>query len=353
MEMVSDKAIVFKNEKTMTMCESDDLEHPLTAQLFGSDVESMVEAAIYLDENSKADIIDINMGCPVNKVVKTGAGSALLKDPDKAVKIASEIIKHVKKPVTVKMRLGFNRGDVVCFDLAKRLQEAGVKAIALHARFRSEMYEGKADWSYIKKMKEIATNEKLNKLTEKYPSNIEICKELLEKVDNKNVKIEENVNSEATLYIAISNKILIGNMHDSFTRIQTIAHECLHSIQDRKLLIFNFVFSNIYFLYYIICCILIILKYLPNELLFLNIFLILSFIYYTIRIFLENDAMIKAEYLSNQYLEEKNISNKIEIKEIVKGFKDLNKEIIKSTNVNLFTKIMTKVVIFNLLALIF
>lgn len=207
--------------------------------------------------------------------------------------------------------------------------------------------------SNIKKMKEIATNEKLNKLTEKYPSNIEICKELLEKVDNKNVKIEENVNSEATLYIAISNKILIGNMHDSFTRIQTIAHECLHSIQDRKLLIFNFVFSNIYFLYYIICCILIILKYLPNELLFLNIFLILSFIYYTIRIFLENDAMIKAEYLSKQYLEEKNISNKIEIKEIVKGFKDLNKEIIKSTNVNLFTKIMTKVVIFNLLALIF
>ena len=207
--------------------------------------------------------------------------------------------------------------------------------------------------SNIKKMKEIATNEKLNKLTEKYPSNIEICKELLEKVDNKNVKIEENVNSEATLYIAISNKILIGNMHDSFTRIQTIAHECLHSIQDRKLLIFNFVFSNIYFLYYIICCILIILKYLPNELLFLNIFLILSFIYYTIRTFLENDAMIKAEYLAKQYLEEKNISNKIEIKEIVKGFKDLNKEIIKSTNVNLFTKIMTKVVIFNLLALIF
>ena len=207
--------------------------------------------------------------------------------------------------------------------------------------------------SNIKKMKEIATNEKLNKLTEKYPSNIEICKELLEKVDNKNVKIEENVNSEATLYIAISNKILIGNMHNSFTRIQTIAHECLHSIQDRKLLIFNFVFSNIYFLYYIICCILIILKYLPNELLFLNIFLILSFIYYTIRIFLENDAMIKAEYLSKQYLEEKNISNKIEIKEIVKGFKDLNKEIIKSTNVNLFTKIMTKVVTFNLLALIF
>ena len=207
--------------------------------------------------------------------------------------------------------------------------------------------------SNIKKMKEIATNEKLNKLTEKYPSNIEICKELLQKVDNKNVKIEENANSETTLYIAISNKILIGNMHNSFTRIQTIAHECLHSIQDRKLLIFNFVFSNIYFLYYIICCILIILKYLPNELLFLNIFLILSFIYYTIRIFLENDAMIKAEYLAKQYLEEKNISNKIEIKEIVKGFKDLNKEIVKSTNVNLFTKIMTKVVIFNLLALIF
>ena len=204
-----------------------------------------------------------------------------------------------------------------------------------------------------KQMEAIAKNEELDEIAKKYPSNTEMCKEYLKMLQNETVIIEEDKTASNSLYIAISNKILIADVKESFTRIQTIAHECLHSIQDRKLLIFNFVFSNIYFLYYIICCILIILKYLPNELLFLNIFLILSFIYYTIRTFLENDAMIKAEYLAKQYLEEKNISNKIEIKEIVKGFKDLNKEIIKSTNVNLFTKIMTKVVIFNLLALIF
>ena len=205
----------------------------------------------------------------------------------------------------------------------------------------------------VKKIKEIGYDKKLKEVSDKFPENKEICEDILKKLKNENVQIEENKESKVSLYIAATNKIIIANIKDTFTRIQTIAHECLHSVQDRKLLIFNFVFSNIYFLYYIICCSLIILKYLPNKLLFLNIFFILSFIYYTIRIFLENDAMIKAEYLSKQYLEEKNISNKIEIKEIVKGFKDLNKEIIKSTNVNLFTKIMTKVVIFNLLALIF
>ena len=207
--------------------------------------------------------------------------------------------------------------------------------------------------SNIKSIKKIATDEELNKIAEKYPDNIQICKEILRKINNKNVKIEENVNSESTLYIAISNKILLGNTHNSFTRIQTIAHECLHSIQDRKLLIFNFWFSNIYFLYYIIMCILTIFKKIPNVLLFLNIFLIFSLIYYVIRIFLENDAMIKAEYLSKEYLQEKNLSNKNDIEKLTNGFKSLNKECIKTTNANLFIKIMLKVIIFSFLALIF
>lgn len=205
----------------------------------------------------------------------------------------------------------------------------------------------------VKKMEKIATDESLNKLAEKYPSNTEICKEILKKLDNENVKIEEDENSNSTLYIAIQNKISIGNTHGSYTRIQTMAHECLHSIQDKKLLIFNFVYSNIYLLYFIIICLLVILKKLPNEMLFSNILLIMSFIYYVIRIFLENDAMIKAEFLAKDYMLEKKISSKQEIEMLVNGFKTLNNGCIKGTNCSIFVNIMIKIAVFNLLALIF
>ena len=112
----------------------------------------------------------------------------------------------------------------------------------------------------IRKIKEIAENKELDEISKKYPSNIEICKEYLKKLNNQDVKIEENKNTEASLYIAITNKISIANISKSYTRIQTIAHECLHSIQDRKLLIFNFVFTNIYLIYFVIISILAILK---------------------------------------------------------------------------------------------
>ena len=127
----------------------------------------------------------------------------------------------------------------------------------------------------VKEIEKIALDEKLNKIASKYPDNTQICKQILKKLQNENVKIEEDKNSSSTLYIAIQNKISIGNTHESFTRIQTMAHECLHSIQNRKMLIFNFIYSNIYIIYYIIILILIILKKLQNEMLFLNIFLIL------------------------------------------------------------------------------
>ena len=154
-EMISDKALLFKSSKTFEMCQSSDEEHPLTFQLFGHDIDSMTKAAMYLDKNTKCDIIDINMGCPVNKIVKSNAGSALMKDIDHAVKVVESIIEHVDKPVTVKMRLGWTKDSINCFELAQRLEKAGVKAIALHGRTRGQMYEGKADWEYVKKMKEI------------------------------------------------------------------------------------------------------------------------------------------------------------------------------------------------------
>ena len=205
----------------------------------------------------------------------------------------------------------------------------------------------------IKKMNKIATDKELNEISEKYPDNTEICKEILLKLENTKTKIEENKDSESTLYVALQDKIYIGNTHGSFTRIQTIAHECLHSIQDRKLLIFNFIFSNIYLLYFVIICILVILKKLQTELVFSNILLIISMLYYAIRMFLENDAMIKAEYLAKEYLNEKQISNKKEIEKLKKGFQELNKGGIIATNSSLFIKIMLKVAVFNLLALIF
>ena len=205
----------------------------------------------------------------------------------------------------------------------------------------------------IKELEKIALKPELNEIAQKYPKNIEICKALLEKLGNKTTQIEENENSESTLYIAIKDKISIGNTHGSFTRIQTIAHECLHSMQDREMLIFNFIYSNIYFIYFAIICVLVIIKKLPNEILYSNIFLILSFIYYVVRVFLENDAMIKAQYLAKEYMEEQENATKEEIEKVVKGFNQLNKGCIKGTNCSLFVKIMIKLIIFNALALIF
>ena len=205
----------------------------------------------------------------------------------------------------------------------------------------------------IKKLNKIAIDKELNKISEKYPDNIEICKEILKKMENEKTQIEENIESDSTLYIALQDKIYLGNMHGSFTRIQTIAHECLHSIQDRKVLIFNFIFSNIYILYFIISSILIIIKKLPNELVFSNILLIISMLYYAIRMFLENDAMTKSEYLAKEYLKEKKIFDEEEVKKIGKELEELNKGAIIATNSSLFIKIMLKVAVFNLLALIF
>ena len=153
-EMVSDKAIYYKNEKTLKMLEIDDNYHPVSLQIFGSEVDTMVYAAKILDEHTNCDIIDINMGCPVNKVIKAHAGSALMLNEDLAVEIVRNVVEAVNKPVTVKMRLGFTKDKMNYLSLSKRLEEVGVSAITLHARTRSQMYEGKADWSHIKLLKE-------------------------------------------------------------------------------------------------------------------------------------------------------------------------------------------------------
>lgn len=153
-EMVSDKAIFYDNKKTMDMLKIDDNYHPVSMQLFGRDVDTMVYAAKIIDKNTNCDFIDINMGCPVNKVVKIGAGSAMMLDEDNAVEVVKAIIQNVSKPVTVKMRLGFTLKNMNYLSLAKRLEEVGVSAIGLHARTRGQMYDGHADWSHIKTLKD-------------------------------------------------------------------------------------------------------------------------------------------------------------------------------------------------------
>ena len=202
----------------------------------------------------------------------------------------------------------------------------------------------------MKKIKEIGENKELDKLTQKYPENIEICKAYLKKLNNENVKIEEDKNSNATLYLVMSNKIFIANLKESYTRIQTIAHECLHSIQSKKLLWFNFIFSNIYLVYFFIICILAIFKILPYKMLFLSILIIFGFVFYAVRTYLENDAMIKARFLAKEYMQEKGISTQEEIDRIVNKYEELNDIGIKCTNFqllsNVFLKIMILLIIF-------
>lgn len=205
----------------------------------------------------------------------------------------------------------------------------------------------------IKEMKHIGEDDELDELAKKYPNNIDMCKDYLKKLGNEKVKIEESEGAEASLYIAITDKILIANIQKSYTRIQTIAHECLHSIQSRKLLLFNFLFSNIYLLYFVVIGILMIFKVLPYKMMFMTIFLIFSMIYYTIRVFLENDAMIKARYLAKEYLEDKRNSSSEEIDELVAGFDKINKVGIKCINYHFFMQIMIKVFLLATLGLIF
>ncbi len=153
-EMISDKALIYKNEKTNNMIVLNETERPVAIQLFGSEANSMGEATKIVVEKSRPDIIDINMGCPVNKVVKTGAGSKLMQDPKKAFKIAKSVVENSNVPVTVKIRAGWDKNSINAVEIAKILESAGVSAIAVHGRTRSQLYGGVADWDIIREVKE-------------------------------------------------------------------------------------------------------------------------------------------------------------------------------------------------------
>ena len=203
-----------------------------------------------------------------------------------------------------------------------------------------------------KKIKVLATNEELEKIAKKYPDNITICKKYLKILNNEKVEIEENKDSESSLYIAVTNKISIGNVSKTYTRIQTIAHECLHSVQDRRILLFNFMFSNIYLLYYLVICILAILNLLPFKMMFLAIFILFAFVWFIVRMYLENDAMIKAKYLAKEYMEEEKFSSKEETNKMINNFGELNNVGIKYIHYRMYLTFAIKLIIFLIICII-
>lgn len=157
-EMVSDKALVYGSEKTFDLLKMSDMERPIAQQIFGSDVDSFVKAAKLVEDKMHPDIIDINMGCPVPKVaIKSQAGSALLKNPDKIKEIVSAVVKVVSVPVTVKIRSGWDANSVNAVEVAKVIEEAGASAITVHGRTRAQGYSGNADWNIIKQVKEMVS----------------------------------------------------------------------------------------------------------------------------------------------------------------------------------------------------
>ena len=154
-EMVSNMGIIYNSKNTIDMLKINDKERPISIQIFGSDINSFVKAAKFVEENAKPDIIDINMGCPVPKVaVKSQAGSGLLKNPEKIYEIVKSVVDNVKIPVTVKIRAGWNESNINCVEVAKLIEKAGASAIAIHPRTREQGYSGKADWEKIILVKE-------------------------------------------------------------------------------------------------------------------------------------------------------------------------------------------------------
>ena len=153
-EMISDKALHYQSRKTYDMCRIIEGEHPVSLQLFGSSPDTMGEAAQYLTEHTACDIIDINMGCPVPKVIKGHAGSWLMQDPDLAADIVKAVVEHTDRPVTVKIRAGWDSNRINCAEFAKKMEAAGAAAIAVHGRTKAQLYEGTSNPEYIRMVKE-------------------------------------------------------------------------------------------------------------------------------------------------------------------------------------------------------
>lgn len=208
----------------------------------------------------------------------------------------------------------------------------------------------------IKQIKEIGYDKELNKIASKFPENKEICTKILEKLGNQKVKIEEEKDSKTSLYIAVSDKIIIANIKDTFTRIQTIAHECMHSVQSRTMLLFNFIFSNIFIVYFLAAIFLVIFNVLGGFI-FIQIYIGVAIVSYAVKSYLETDAMTKAFYVAKEYMEEYNSENEVVTKEeinlLLNNMEKLNKIGIPLTNFYLLAGFLAKIIFLCVIGLIF
>ena len=153
-EMISDKGIFYNDKKTKDLALIDDIEHPVAVQIFGGEIDTLVNAAKWVENNTKADIVDINMGCPVMKVLKSNAGSMYLKDVDRIYKTVKSVVENVNIPVTVKIRIGFDHNSINVFDTVNAIINAGASAIAIHGRTKSDLYSGEVNYDIIRQVKE-------------------------------------------------------------------------------------------------------------------------------------------------------------------------------------------------------
>lgn len=207
----------------------------------------------------------------------------------------------------------------------------------------------------IKHVKELGYSEELNNITNKLPENKIVCEDILKQLNNYGkVKVvqDENKEAKASLYIVATNTISIANINKTCTRIQTIAHECIHSIQNKKLLIFNFIFSNIYIFYFIAICILGLFNKIQYPMIQIYILTLLSFIYYKVRSFLEIDAMTRAPFIAKEYMENSKVLSQEEITKIMDSYNIINNLGIKLSNLDLFARCILKIIIYSFICLI-
>lgn len=198
----------------------------------------------------------------------------------------------------------------------------------------------------IKKLKQISEDKELNKIVEKFPEDKQICKEILKQLKNEDVAIEEDNDSKTSLYLVMQNKILIGKIN-SFARIQTIAHECAHSVQNKVVLKSNYIISNINNIFFIVLIILRLLNIVNLKVGYILIiaFIVMQVINYIIRSYLETEAMVKAEYVAKEYIEKSKITNETENKKITNGYREINKIGVKLYNYTLILKSVVKIII--------
>jgi len=202
----------------------------------------------------------------------------------------------------------------------------------------------------IKELKKIQENEEISLITNQFPENLNVAREYLEMLDNKDVQVEEAHDSKTSLYIVTTDKIIIADVKNNYARLQVIAHECIHSIQDRALLLFNFIFSNILIISFLVSIILTILKIFDNISLVLFILAFMSLIQFSVRSLLEIDAMIRSKFLSKEYIEKKKLITKEEENRLLDEYEKINRAGIPVVVYNLLAMDITWLVIYLIVA---